>query len=364
MDTETHFTFPNLHQAFLKAREGHRTRPFLRRFEFYLERELTALERELATRSYRPRPRHAFAINEPKHRIIYASHFRDRVVHHLLCAVLEPRFEKRFLPVSYACRPGKGNIKAVEDFRDKAARMECRRPGRPLYTLKLDVRKYFDSIPHAKLIELVDRDAPEEELRWLMRVVIRSHETSPGKGLPIGNLTSQVFANLYLHELDFHLVHRLGVKEFLRYMDDLVVLGTDAGRLKSLIPRINGFLRSELDLRLHPDKTYLADMSQGVEFLGYHITLRRCVLKRANVARFKRRLRRFSKSQDALADPKSLALRIRAWCAFTEHAQSRRQLLEIQQWVDRLGNESLSRIVRNELSRSLEKRRAAPAPTQ
>lgn len=201
------FLFPRLHQAYLKAREGHLKRPSVIRFHFYLERELLNLESEIAKRSYRPRRRKEFWVHDPKQRKIFESHFRDRVVHHSICNVLNPKFERRSLPVSYACRKGFGNLKALNKFRKEIQRMED--SGRNPWVLKIDIRKYFDSVPHEKLLRLITRDAKTDEMNWICERVVKSHLDHTGKGLPIGNLISQVFANLYLNELDHFIVHKL-----------------------------------------------------------------------------------------------------------------------------------------------------------
>lgn len=209
-------TFENLILASKKALRGKRSKHTASRYFFHLEKAAIILQEELVSEAYKPRPYHQFLIYEPKVRNISSSDFRDRIVHHAICRIIEPSFERRLIYDSHACRVGKGSHKALERCQGFVKKYE--------YFLKCDIRKYFESVNHALLKNLLKRLFKDEKLLRLLEVIIdhvpESYE--PGRGIPIGNLTSQHFANLYLGELDHFLKDRLRVKGYLRYMDDCV----------------------------------------------------------------------------------------------------------------------------------------------
>lgn len=363
MSSDVH-GFTHLHHSYRKARKGHRRDRRVMRFDFYLERELVKLSEEIEGKSYRPRPRRGFVVTEPKSRKIYESDFRDRVVHHALCSIIEPRFERRFLPVSYACRKGKGNLAALDRAR-RSLRSLQEKHG-VVYGLKVDVRKYYDSISHETLLTLIGRDVPELELYRLADIIVRSHDPKhQGHGLPIGNLTSQVFANLYLHELDFHLVHRLGFKHCFRFMDDILVLHPDRERLQLLIEEINSFLAG-IGLVLHPDKIWLRDMDQGLEMLGYRMTTRKRVVKAANIARIKRRLVRLCGlyARNPRTKEKYVRASLESWRGFACHGQTRSQLRHLWSWVGTLGHYRFQRLVASVFLNPRPPRNALTPPTR
>lgn len=177
-------------------------------------------------------------------------------------------FEKRFIYDSYSCRVGKGTHAASKRLR-RFLRQVSRNNTRTVYALKLDVRKFFDTVDHETLRALLRRVVKCEHTRKLLAHIIDSFETAPAKGLPLGNLTSQLFANVYLHELDRFVKHELREKHYLRYCDDFVILGTDCRQLAGLIQPIYWFLNSRLNLDIHTDKIFLRTWHRGVDFVGY-----------------------------------------------------------------------------------------------
>jgi retron-type reverse transcriptase len=272
--------FENLLLAARKAARGKRDRPTVARFEFHLERELLALQEELTAATYRPGVFFTFEIRDPKRRAICAAPFRDRVVHHAVCGVLEPAFERRLIFDSYACRSRKGTHAAIARAQHLARRYR--------YFLKCDVRKFFASVDHAlprALLARMFKDAPLLDL--LGRIVAHSPPgAAPGKGLPIGNLTSQHFANLYLGELDHHLKEREQVKGYLRYMDDLLLFGDDKPSLHLLLAEIRRFLAERLALGLKEEATVLAPVGEGIAFLGFRVYPGLIRLNRRTLRRF------------------------------------------------------------------------------
>ncbi len=225
-------TFENLHESYLRARKGKRFKADVDSFSYNLERELVRLERELKDGSYQPGEYRQFMIREPKERLISAAPFRDRVVHHAIHQVIEPIFDTRFIHDSYACRVGKGTHAAVRRFR------QFLRHNR--YVLKCDVQKYFPSVDHQILLALVRRRIKDERLMSLITQIVSHRPPDPlsdvpqwfpgddifaplerRRGIPIGNLTSQFFANIYLHELDAYVKFQLREKYYIRYVDDV-----------------------------------------------------------------------------------------------------------------------------------------------
>ncbi|MBI1918349.1 MAG: group II intron reverse transcriptase domain-containing protein [Planctomycetes bacterium] len=293
-------SFRNLLLAFEKAAHGKRSRPDVARFAFDLENELCRLRQELTAGTYTPGPYKTFTLHHPKRRLISAAPFRDRVVHHALVNVLEPIWERTFLPDSYACRKGKGTHAAVFRFSAFARRSR--------YVLQGDVQKYFPSLDHEVLKTLLARKVKDGALLVLAaRIIDYSNPQEPVQawfsgddlftpaarrvGLPLGNQTSQFFANVYLDPLDHFVKEDLGVRAYVRYMDDFALFDDDAARLARWRDCCRGFL-SALRLRLHPNKSVIARVTDGCRYLGYRIFPGRRLLPRTNIVRMRRRLRK------------------------------------------------------------------------
>jgi retron-type reverse transcriptase len=291
--------FPNLLAAACQAARGKRYRPDVARFHLDLENELWTLHRELAGHTYRPGPYRSFTIHEPKPRLISAAPYRDRVVHHALCNVLEPIFERSFIFDSYACRTGKGTHAAVRRCQQLARRFH--------YVFKADVRKFFPSIDHEILGAILARKVKDPDVLWLAGLIIGHSNAqeevqdwftgddlfAPAerrRGLPIGNQTSQFFANVYLDPLDHFLTDRLRVGGYVRYVDDFVIFAGAKRELAAVRDRAAEFLGG-LRLRLHPDKSVIFPTRQGIRFLGYRVYRTHLGLVPENVRRFRRRLR-------------------------------------------------------------------------
>jgi len=241
-----------------------------------------------------------FIIHDPVQREVFAASFRDRIVHHLLFGYLNPLFEPLFIEDSYSCRVGKGTHYGVQRMMEKMRQCKLNNPGRPVYVLKLDIQGYFMNISRQRLYDKVIAVAAKSEIDYgltdyLLKEIIFNDPTrgcrlkgsrsdwdglpsskslfySPmGCGLPIGNLTSQLFSNVYLSALDDFVTKQLEVEHYGRYVDDFYLIDSYKERLLSVIPKIRHFLKSELDLNLHPRKVYLQDVMKGVKFLGYWV---------------------------------------------------------------------------------------------
>ncbi len=278
-------SFENLHEAYLKARKGKGYGEDVIGFSYNLEENLFKIKEELETQSYKPGAYKEFHIYDSKKRLIKAPSFRDRVVHHALCNVIEPVFDKTFIYDSYACRKGKGTHKGVDRLQ------KFIRKTNESYALKCDVVQYFPSIDHEKLLEIIGRKIKDEKVMWLVEVIIRSSETPAGskKGLPIGNLTSQLFANIYLNEPDYFVKHKLKIMSYVRYVDDFVIL-ENKQKLSEIKSQVIEFLRT-LKLEIHSKKSNVFPVKHGIDFLGCRIFHSHRLLRKANVKKFIWRLK-------------------------------------------------------------------------
>ena len=240
-------------------------------FERNLEDNLFTLYESLLNKTYEHGGYKAFYIRDPKIRHIHKACVRDRVVHHLTSKVLERIFEPTFYAHSYSCRKNKGTHKGIKAF-IKLARKVSRNNTAPLYVLKCDIKKFFASVDHSVLLEILNKSIKDDDFIWLLDEIIYSFKTEVvDKGIPIGNLTSQLFANIYMNPLDQYMKHKLKTKNYIRYADDFVVLSQDKKYLEDLIPMIKEFLEKELKLTLHPNKIGISNYYLGVDFLGYVI---------------------------------------------------------------------------------------------
>jgi retron-type reverse transcriptase len=282
-------SFENLLAAYKTFRKGKRFKQDVLKFEYNYETELLKLQGELIDHAYIPLPAHRFFVYEPKKREIVAAQVRDRVVHHALCRVIEPIFDKRLIYDTYACRLQKGTLAAIERFEEFKRKLLAYCSEDRIYILKADIQKYFDSINHHILLELIRNKIADEDVIWLIKRILVSYQT---EGIPIGNLTSQVFANLYLSPLDQFIKHSLGFKYYIRYMDDFVLMDVSRDRLQQAKVKIAAFLKENLELNLHPKKQTVSPLKYGVDFLGFKIFSTRRLLRKENVKRFRRRLKR------------------------------------------------------------------------
>jgi hypothetical protein len=229
-----------------------------------------------------------FMICDPKQRQIHKANVRDRLVHQAVVSAIEPLFEARFIFDSYSCRVGKGTHAGIARLAT-FLRRESRNNARKTYVLKCDVRQFFASIDHEILMQLIEARIEDERTLQLLRTILLSHGAELGRGIPLGNVTSQLFANIYLHELDWFMKQTLCIKHYLRYCDDFAIVSGDRLYLESLIEPIRQFLAVELKLELHPAKVSIRSWDQGVDFLGYvlrpHATSLRTKTKRRMLAR-------------------------------------------------------------------------------
>lgn len=286
----------NLFSAWDEFRRGKLHKHDVQVFELDLEENIFKLHHELKAKTYRHSPYAGFYVRDPKQRHIHKAAVRDRIVHHAVFSVLSPIFEETFISTSFSCRVGYGTHRGVEALQ-KMIRRVSRNDTRPCYVLKCDVRKFFDSVNHEILFSVIKKRISCEDALWLVKTIIDSY--GDGKGIPIGNLTSQLFANVYLNELDRFMKHTLGVKHYLRYTDDVAVVSEDREYLEKLLPGISSFLGNELSLRLHENKSTIRSICQGADFLGY------IVFSEYRLLRTKTRRRIFKKLEKHEAEYRS-----------------------------------------------------------
>lgn len=254
--------FANLFTAAKRARQGCGWGKETSRFFFHLEPELLTLQAELLTGRYQPSPYRFFEVRDPKCRTIAVAPFRDRVVHHAIVQVLTPIYERIFIHDSYATRVGKGTHLAIR----RAQKFMQQWP----WYLKMDVAKFFDSVDHDILLGLLQNKLKDKRLICLLEQIIRN-SSLPGVGLPVGNLTSQFMANVYLNPFDHEVKDRWRVSGYVRYMDDWVLFGDENKGLKECVPRVEVFLSNQLKLQLKTNATWLNRSSHGLSFLGMRV---------------------------------------------------------------------------------------------
>lgn len=258
----------NLLEAWKEFIVWKRNRTDVQEFESRLMDNILRLHRELTTRTYHHSNYHAFKISDPKPRDIHKATVRDRLLHHALYRILYPFFDKTFIADSYSCRNNKGTHKAIARFH-KFARQESENNTKTCWVLKCDIRKFFASIDHEILLGILKKRIVDEDMLWLLEEIIRSFHSTEGKGLPLGNLTSQLLANVYLNEFDQFVKHRLKVRRYIRYADDFVVFSQDKAYLEDILLEMKMFLHWELKLAMHPDKVFIKTIASGVDFLGW-----------------------------------------------------------------------------------------------
>ena len=320
-------TFDSLYAAYLRARKGKRRSMACRIFEQDLEGNLIQLQNELIWGTYRTGPYRSFYVSEPKRRKITAlSHFRDRVVQQALYAEIEPIYERRFISSSFACRPGKGAHAGADEAQQMLR--TCLHNHDKVYALKADISRYFASIDHATLKRLLRKKIGDKRVLQLLDDIIDSYceGCRPGKGLPIGNLTSQLFANVYMDHFDQWMKCHRQVKWYVRYMDDWVVIHPCKQHLGALRIDAERFLQDELHLSTN-HKTQIFPVAhsegRGLDFLGYHLWPERRRLRKASLKRSKRRVRtlqrQYAEGRIELAD---IHQQLHSWIAHARHGDA------------------------------------------
>ncbi|NMC64259.1 MAG: hypothetical protein GYA55_13935 [SAR324 cluster bacterium] len=286
----------NIFLSWFSFRRGKRQRLDMQMYERHLEDNLFLLHTDLRSAKYRHGEYSSFTVHDPKCRIIRKATIRDRFVHHLVHEALYTAFDSSFIAQSFSARRGKGTHAAVSALQEGVRRVSCNFT-RECWALQCDVCKFYNSVNHVILGALLKRRVLDARMRWLLEEILASYYSDEGctMGLPIGNVTSQLFGNIYLNELDHFAKHVLKVSYYYRYADNIVLLSAGRRELNGLLPELKEFLREKLNLRFHENEEEIRPLHQGIDFLGYvirphHLTLRTSTKKRM-FRRLKFRLR-------------------------------------------------------------------------
>ncbi|MBU1345262.1 MAG: reverse transcriptase/maturase family protein [Proteobacteria bacterium] len=286
----------NLLEAWKEFEKEKRSRKDVQVFSMNLMDNIFALHRDLADQAYQHGGYQAFKICDPKPRDIHKARVRDRLLHHAVHRALYPFFERTFIADSYSCQLDKGTHKAVKKLKLFVARASNNNIG-TCYALKCDIKKFFASIDHKILLKILTEYIPDSDTLWLLEKIISSFSAKPNVGLPLGNLTSQLFVNIYMNKFDQFIKHKLKAKQYVRYADDFVIIDSSAKRLCEFIVPIKEFLKTELKLELHPYKVKIRKFGQGIDFLGYivlpHYTILRTKTKKRMFRKIKHHKEQF-----------------------------------------------------------------------
>jgi retron-type reverse transcriptase len=335
-------SFENLLSAYRKARKGKQSKPAIAEFTLNLESELLSLQQDLVDFSYQPGPYRLFTIYERKKRQIAAAPFRDRLVHHALMNIIEPSIDRRFIFDSYACRQGKGVHAAVKRYQQWSKQYP--------YVLKMDIEQYFPSIDHTILKEKLRHYLKDKFVLDLFDRIIDTTPIETGRadfdyfpgddlltsierrtGLPIGNITSQFLANLYLDNVDYFIKEQLRVSAYLRYVDDLVILGRDKVMLHKIRENIRERLAADR-LHLHPRKAHIYHTARGIDLFGYQVFPHKRKLRNDNGHAFHRRLCKMARLyREGRLDLEDIHPRVRSWIGHAIHGETeglRKKLFE------------------------------------
>ena len=344
----------DLHQAYLDARRHKRQKPYQQHFERHDEANLERLCDELWTRTYRPQPATCFIITDPKRREVFAAQFRDRVVHHLYYNYVHEMLERTFIQDSYSCIRHRGTHYGIARL-ERHIRRESQNYQEPCFVLKMDISGYFMHIDRRRLLDITLGQLRRMAVRspwcsqvdmnfveWLTEVIILQDPTAncrrrgslldwqglphdkslfhspPGCGLPIGNLTSQLFSNVYLNELDQYAKRVLRCRHYGRYVDDFYVVSADREWLLSLQQPFVRFLNENLGLTVNQGKTRLCDVRQGVEFLGAYLKPRRRYVSNSTLGRMERKIPALAR----LDYPEQLRSRLNSLLGLLSHCRS------------------------------------------
>ena len=300
----------NLLLAWREFERGKRKKKDVQDFSLHLMDNIISLHEDLKSKRYAHGPYEAFNINDPKPRNIHKASVRDRLVHHAICRILYPFFDRTFISDSYSCRIGKGTHRAIKRFISFDHKVS-KNNTRTCWVLKCDIRKFFASIDHKILFRILEKYIPDQDILWLLRHIISSfhsnfhtsipptvridvctpHSNMGVAGLPLGNLTSQLLVNIYMNEFDQWVKRTLKAKHYIRYADDFVILSNNRVWIVSLIQQISNFLAQYLKLSLHPDKVYIKTLASGIDFLGWVHFPHHRVLRTATKRKMMRKLK-------------------------------------------------------------------------
>jgi retron-type reverse transcriptase len=317
-------SIPNLLKAWKEFKKGKRNKKGVGEFELRLEENIFKLHEDLISKKYRHDDYADFYISDPKRRHIHKASVRDRVVNQAIFQILYPIFDRHFIYDSYSSRKSRGTHLGVE--RTYTA---CRKVSKnwkvKTYVLKCDVRKFFDSIDHSILRNLIMKKVRCVETMQLVDLLFKSFEKEKGKGLPLGNVTSQLFSNIYLNELDQFVKHEFKMKYYFRYCDDFVIIHGNRDFLFEIMEKIRNFLHENLLLDLHPKKVEIRPLRRGIDFLGYVILSHMIVLRTRTKKRIIKKINMMRKKVEAgLVSKEKFKSVLTSYLGVISHCRSRK----------------------------------------
>lgn len=306
-------------EAHERAKKGKNNRPEIIRFEMDLESNLINLLHKLKTRQYRASAYHEFYIYEPKERLIKSLPYKDRIIHQWYVEeFIKPYFIPRFIQDTYACLKNRGGHKAV--LRTQFFMRKMKRKYTNYYVLKCDIKKYFYSIDKNILFHILEKHIQDKELLALSKIIIFDNEEE--KGIPIGNYTSQFFANIYLNELDHYIKEDLHISYYVRYMDDFLLLVPTKEEAKKIKEKIVCFLKDNLKLELNVKSKYYPNC-MGIDFCGYKIFETHFLIRKRSKAKIKRLIKSWNRFyEQGMLQLENVVQRWQAWCGHISHANA------------------------------------------
>ncbi len=325
------YSYENLFFAYKKARKGRSKKYYVIEFEKDLRKNLLQLQKELIEKTYSPKPLKKFIIRDPKTRKIFKSSFRDRIIHHAIVNILNPIYEKIFIYDSYASRKNKGHHKAIKRF--DYFKRKVSQNGKKLngikdnnyicgYCFKADIKHYFDTVNHNILIKILKRKVRNKDLIWLIKKILKNFGNKE-EGMPLGNLTSQFFANVYLNDLDYFVKYKLKTKYYIRYVDDFIILYSSKEKLEIWKKEIDLFLKENLKLKLHAEKSKIIPLHKGVHFLGFRISYYYKLLNKTNIYQINKNLDIWFRSYNQnKIDYKKIINKLEGWFAHAIHGNT------------------------------------------
>jgi len=312
----------NLANAWRNARKGKAKKYYVIEFDKDVRQNLIELRRLLLIQTYSPKPLKTFILRDPKTRKISKSFFIDRIIHHALIRIIEPIFDKTFIYDSCANRKGKGNLFALNRFNYFKRKVTCNLHSEG-FCLKADIKHYFNTIDCEILFRIIKRKIKDKKVLWLIKKILNNFpenlEKNKIKGMPLGNLTSQFFANVYLNELDYFVKYKLKAKYYIRYVDDFVILHKSKEKLEIWKKKIDKFLENRLKLELHPEKSKIIFLSKGVDFVGFRNFYYYRLLRKRNIRKIRYNIMEYNKGE---IPPKKFLEIFQGWGAYAKWANS------------------------------------------